>query len=44
LDEMWGAGGGGAGPRHAPVIPSPAMLQTLMDMGFSRERAEQVII
>ena len=41
---MWGAGVVGAGPRHAPVIPSPAMLQTLMDMGFSRDRAEQVKI
>ena len=44
LDEMWGAGGAGARIHraHAPLVPSPPMLQTLIDMGFSRERAEQV--
>ena len=33
-----GAGGFGAAPA---VVPSPAHLQTLQDMGFSRDRAEQ---
>jgi len=42
LDEMWG-GGGRFGAAPPPVIPSPAHLQTLTDMGFSRERAEQAL-
>eukprot|EP00088_Acartia_fossae_P050611 TRINITY_DN5671_c0_g1_i6.p1 TRINITY_DN5671_c0_g1~~TRINITY_DN5671_c0_g1_i6.p1 ORF type:complete len:324 (+),score=27.64 TRINITY_DN5671_c0_g1_i6:41-1012(+) len=45
LDEMWGglAGAGAAGPAHPnlPVIQS--QVQTLVDMGFTRERAETAL-
>jgi len=51
LDEMWGQGGQGgqAGGRNgrpaapAPAQPSPAMIQTLTDMGFPRQRVEQAL-
>jgi len=50
LDELWGQGGGGGrngggagGAAPPPVQPSPAMVQTLTDMGFPRQRVEQAL-
>jgi len=37
------AGGGGGFGGGQAVVPSPAHLQTLQDMGFSRQRAEQAL-
>lgn len=46
LDEMWGQARNNRNnrPAAAPVQPSPAMVQALMDMGFSRQRVEQALI
>jgi len=40
LEEMWGRGGQRAAPAQAP---SPHLIQTLVDMGFSRDRAVQAL-
>jgi len=50
LDEMWRGGQpnapGQGQPRPAPaaVQPSPVMVQALTDMGFPRQRVEQVLV
>jgi len=43
LEEMWGRGQRGAHAAVAPQQPSPQLLQTLVDMGFSRQRAVQAL-